>query len=103
MGSSFLPHTQKNSITQNTKKARLPGTAQKTFLLSGSKSFIASLPSLIRNLSKALNMDLSLTPRAAQMLYSEHPYDSYLTRLGVSRLKFLEESNTIARLVKPPL
>jgi len=48
-------------------------------------------------------MGLSLTPRAAQMLYSEHPYDSYLTRLGVSRLKFLEESNTIARLVKPSL
>jgi len=43
-------------------------------------------------------MGLSLTPRAAQMLYSEHPYDSYLTRL-----KFLEESNTIATLVKPEL
>jgi len=27
-------------------------------------------------------MGLSLTPRAAQMLYSEHPYDSYLTRLA---------------------
>jgi len=44
----LLPSSQsKNSITQNTKKARLPGTAQKTFLLSGSKSFIASLPSLL--------------------------------------------------------
>jgi len=46
MGSSFLPHSQKQHYSKY-KKARLPGTAQKTFLLSGSKSFIASLPSLL--------------------------------------------------------
>jgi len=44
----LLPSSQsKKTALLKYKESSFTGTAQKTFLLSGSKSFIASLPSLL--------------------------------------------------------